>query len=356
MRSSALWVLCCTVAICSSVSTSSDVRKQDYGRCPISSKTIGQGPNTVIGSSSLQCAMECSKTEQCQSVAVCHGDDPGHVLCELRNDITQAQCSQSDIDSHACHLAYKTTTELVCENGGTPNGTKCFCPLPFAGRLCQRYMRDCTEGYENGHQDRHKGAYLIQPMTSPAPFLVKCEFDWGGMTFPLWRQVSGTSWSAVTWEQAKVGFGDDLNVEPDSKNFFVGLEKLHQILSQGLNNNQILSSYGNPWTNSGAYYHNFTVASEPTKYQLSYDNFYDYPRQPSLNGLDVSSGPVVFAAPGNDPNSCAETRGAPGWYGSNCSGHSMFADPPTWPVPGQGSPDLKEVLFVLVRTEPFWEE
>ncbi|XP_070175616.1 fibrinogen gamma chain-like [Littorina saxatilis] len=214
-------------------------------------------------------------------------------------------------------------------------------------------MRDCSEGYENGHQDGHKDVYLIQPMTSPAPFLVQCHFGWGGIIYPLWRVVSETPWSNVTWEQAKEGFGDDLSLRPGSTNFFIGLEKLHQILAQSVYNCQVLSKYGASWTTSTAFYDNFTVGHELSSYALSYGAFYDRLNTPSSNGLNGSS-PVVFATVGKDPHGCVGSRGAAGWYGSDCGGHSMFADPPTWPVPGQGSLQLSEVLVVLVRKGPFF--
>ncbi|KAK7108477.1 uncharacterized protein [Littorina saxatilis] len=356
------------------------VKHHGFVGCPIAKVVIEQGPDTMTGRSLLQCVMRCSQSDRCSSVTVCPSGETGHVRCQLRsNDTTRAPCLQGQTHN-SCHLVYRTsanskgeaeatptddsttstptTTELTCENGGTPNGTKCFCPLPFAGRHCQRYMRDCTEGYENGHQDGHQGVYLIQPMTSPSPFLVKCGFAFGGISFPLIRRVNadGTVWSAITWEQAKAGVGDDLNVQPSSNNFFTGLDTLHQILSQSqYYTNQIQSGYGTPWTITSAFYARFTVGPETTDYTLSYSNFYDRAATPSSNGLNGSS-PIVFSAPGHDPNGCAGSRGAPGWYGSDCSGHSMFADPPTWPVPGQGSPDLREVRFALVRKRLFLEE
>ncbi|KAK7102654.1 hypothetical protein V1264_020844 [Littorina saxatilis] len=236
-----------------------------------------------------------------------------------------------------------------CENGGTHNGTRCQCPLPFAGTHCQRYMKDCTEGFENGHQDRHQGIYLIQPMTSLNPFLVRCRFDWGGVTYPLSRRVRDTSWSSVTWTQAKDGLGDDLAVAPDSRNYFVGLDKLYQLLSQGSYVGLIASSYSTSFIGISAFFFNFTVGPESSGYRLTYDSFSTNAIKPALNGLNASS-PLLFSASGNDGNGCAEVRGAPGWYGSDCSGHSMFADPPTWPVPDQGTPVLNAIELALTRS------
>ncbi|XP_070193902.1 uncharacterized protein [Littorina saxatilis] len=178
---------------------------------------------------------------------------------------------------------------------------------------------------------------------------VRCRFDWGGVTYPLSRRVRDTSWSSVTWTQAKDGLGDDLAVAPDSRNYFVGLDKLYQLLSQGSYVGLIASSYSTSFIGISAFFFNFTVGPESSGYRLTYDSFSTNAIKPALNGLNASS-PLLFSASGNDGNGCAEVRGAPGWYGSDCSGHSMFADPPTWPVPDQGTPVLNAIELALTRS------
>ncbi|XP_070193903.1 angiopoietin-4-like [Littorina saxatilis] len=176
---------------------------------------------------------------------------------------------------------------------------------------------------------------------------------YGGRTYPLWRLVSGTSWSSATWTQVKDGFGDDLKVDPDP-NYFIGLDKLRQLLSQASYTTNIRCRYGSAWEGTAvANYHNFTLGPEASGYQLSYNGFLSYSTNPAEDGLQSGS---RFAAPGNDGNGCAGSRGAPGWYGPACSGHSMFADPPTWPVPVDGTVDLKQQLVALIRANPFIDD
>ncbi|XP_070193798.1 fibrinogen-like protein 1 [Littorina saxatilis] len=243
----------------------------------------------MTGRSLLQCVMRCSQSDRCSGVTVCPSGETGHVRCQLRSN---------------------DTTRAPCLQGQT-----------------------------------HNSCHLV--------YRVKCHMKWGGITFTLLRLASDTTWDDVSWAQAKAGFGDDLSVSPNSDNYFIGLNKLHQITVQGAYANQILSKYGNNLVS--AFYKKFTVGTEASNYQLSYERFYDKDFQPALNGLNDST-PLLFAASGNDPNGCAGSRGAPGWYGSDCSGHSMFADPPTWPVPGQGSKEVTWVKFNLVREGPFVDE
>ena len=51
------------------------------------------------------------------------------------------------------------------------------------------------------------------------------------------------------------------------------------------------------------------------------------------NGF-AAADPVVFCTQDRDTNNCAGTKGAPGWYGSDCNGYSLFVDIPKWPVGG----------------------
>ncbi|XP_070184150.1 angiopoietin-2-like [Littorina saxatilis] len=180
---------------------------------------------------------------------------------------------------------------------------------------------------------------------------------YGGLTYPLCRLVSGTSWSSATWTQVKDGFGDDLNVDPDPNKlkYFIGLDKLHQLLNQARYTFSIHCKYGSALEGTAvARYRNFTLGPEASGYQLSYNGPFLYDTtDPAEDGLQSGS---PFAAPGNDGNGCAGSRGAPGWYGPACSGHSMFADPPTWPVPVDGTVDLKQQLVALTRANPFIDD
>ncbi|KAK7102617.1 uncharacterized protein [Littorina saxatilis] len=332
------------------VKRGSTVQLHLYTTCPIPN-TIGQEPDTVIGRSELQCVMLCSQSEHCLGVRVC--GETGMVKCTMRNTSSPAQCLQPDRTPTHCRLVNRVSP---CEKGGTPNGHGCLCPLPFAGKYCQRYMRDCSEGYDNGNEGAPEGMYLIQPMTSPAPFPVVCLFTWGGITKAVWRFVAGTSWAATTWSQAKQGIGYNRSAVPDYTRVFVGLDHLHQLLNQSSYQNVIQSSYGSDWDNMKAFYTDFHVGPEPSGYELSYGTFYSYDEFPALNGLK-GQGPMLFAAPGGpDPYGCVAGGAPTGWYGgSHCAGHSVFADPPTWPSPDKGVQVVRMIQFSLVRKGPYIE-
>ena len=88
---------------------------------------------------------------------------------------------------------------------------------------------------------------------------VYCIFGWGGITRPLYRLSS--SITPNSWDEAKAGLGDDISSMPDASDaeFFIGLEKLHQITRQA-NYNQHIHIFYNNWADQGgAFYDNFTV-------------------------------------------------------------------------------------------------
>ena len=75
------------------------------------------------------------------------------------------------------------------------------------------------------------------------------------------------------------------------------------------------------------------------------------PSHPADNGLNATQ-PVVFCTQDRDTRGCATSRGAPGWYGADCSGYSMFGSNPTWPVFGVDV-EVVWMTWSLVRLSPF---
>nr|KAG5701720.1 hypothetical protein BaRGS_004322 [Batillaria attramentaria] len=143
---------------------------------------------------------------------------------------------------------------------------------------------DCTEVFDNGYQaSAYNGAYDIQPITAPASFKVYCNFQYGyGITYALRRQTFAYD---PSWEDAKLPAGEDLSVNPSSRNFFIGLENLRHLVTQADYTNLIFMGYpgGNRWgwTN----YHNFSVGPSSTDYVITYDDFTFNPTYPADNGL-----------------------------------------------------------------------
>ncbi|KAK7094824.1 uncharacterized protein [Littorina saxatilis] len=238
--------------------------------------------------------------------------------------------------------AEATTTELVCQNGGTPNGDHCNCTIEYGGRSCHRRIRDCSELYERGFIGPEDVTYMIQPVGTPAPYPVWCQFRWGGVTYLLQRtDTSNFNKNYITLRDQGIG------TDPLSLNYFAGLEKLHQFTFQAdyqLNFN----------VRKSLNYWNFTIGPEATAYVIGYDQ-YD-PKLPYIDGLAFSP-PMKFSADGFDTNGCYTARGVPGWYGTDCSGYSFFTDGPFyWKYNASTTSALTKLRMQFVRSSPFYDE
>lgn len=187
------------------------------------------------------------------------------------------------------------------------------------------------------------------------PLQVTCIFLWGGITYPFHRKYSPSDpWSTKSWTEVKNGFGTSPAGIPDKENFFIGLDRLHELLSQALYTNHIFSTYnGNQL--ASAFYRNFTVGPESLGYELKYSDFF-WRDNPSDDGLLVNAGPIMFSTMDHNTNGCASLRGSAGWYGSgDCRGFSMFADPVLWPVNSVRWP-VETMRFKLSRWSKFCAE
>ncbi|KAK7094731.1 hypothetical protein V1264_006241 [Littorina saxatilis] len=240
-----------------------------------------------------------------------------------------------------------TTTEIVCQNGGTPNGSRCHCPIQYGGRTCHRLIRDCSEPfYNHGYRTEVATLYNIQPQTAPCPFEVQCIFKWGGVV-TVFRRGQGSNFDK-NWEEYKEGFGD-----PDSGNFFVGLENLHHLLKQAKFELNIWIENVD-MKNGGAFYENVTVGSESESYALSYDIFQDYRDFDADDGFSASV-PMSFSARDNDVNQCYNQSGNAGWYTPNCAGFGgVFSDGYfDWPFLGNAV-EVSSMSFSFVRASPLY--
>ncbi|KAL8612764.1 hypothetical protein ACOMHN_033435 [Nucella lapillus] len=201
---------------------------------------------------------------------------------------------------------------------------------------------DCTEAYDLGHRKNDYQILMIQPITSPAAFSVRCRLQWGGVTYPIKRSVStSVPWIDVTWNQIKSGFSTST-----SDDFFIGLDKVHQILSQAKYQLQVFSMY-NVWgSQAQAYYENFTLGPDSSGYELRYDSFAWLYNQAD-NGLDGVL-PKKFCTKDHGGCMCGKW----GWLGSDCKGFDLLRDPPLWPV-GGSLRELNGFEFCLVRTAPY---
>ena len=63
--------------------------------------------------------------------------------------------------------------------------------------------------------------------------------------------------------------------------------------------------------------------------------------------------PAVFCTQDRDTGSCAQYRGAPGWYGAACDGYSLFADNVVLPIYGTNQ-TTSQGKFLLERVNPVY--
>ncbi|KAK7095010.1 hypothetical protein V1264_006476 [Littorina saxatilis] len=173
-----------------------------YHVCQAPALGIQSSPNVLRSRSALECGRQCSQSAQCRGVTVCpdRGVDGG-VLCEIKEVMPNVLCSHDNQPDEGCYFMKKLnklssslqqddeqtssfttpetgpdTTTYACQNGGTFNGTRCWCPLPYAGETCHRLMRDCSEAaVEQGYRQTmpgQDGVYDIQPVNSAHSFKV----------------------------------------------------------------------------------------------------------------------------------------------------------------------------------------
>ena len=187
------------------------------------------------------------------------------------------------------------------------------------------------------------------------PLQVTCLFLWGGITYPFHRKYSPSNpWSTKSWMEVKNGFGTSPTSILDKESFFIGLDRLHELVSQAPYTNHIFSIY-NSHQFASAFYKNFTIGPESSGYELKYSAFF-WRDNPSDDGLLVNAGPTVFSTTDHDTNGCATLRRSAGWYGSgDCKGFSTFADPMQWPV-NHMIWTVQTMRFKLSRRTKFYTE
>ncbi|KAK7496625.1 hypothetical protein BaRGS_00012032 [Batillaria attramentaria] len=352
-----------------SVTEAGKITTDKFSRCPRSLQFDGQLLGLISGRSALDCVARCSQISGCLGINVCPSGIDKEVKCSFISEYHPGGCDNLTVASSSqCFFMQKPeppeetttttptteattaeaeTTELVCQNGGSPNVDRCDCTPQYSGRKCERLVRDCSEVYENGHtESSNDGIYDIQPITAPAPFQVSCEFAYDvGITYAYFRTQSSDF--NKNWAELRDGFGDPANRNA----FFTGLENMHHLLSQGGYELHIYFWHGG--SAGSAFYDNFTIASEAEFYRLSYDQFRPSGARPADDGFDLSQ-PVLFSAWGNDHNNCASTSDHSGWFGVGCtSRNGLFAYTLQWPVPGSGMTDVDGLEFNLVRMTPF---
>nr|AJA37878.1 fibrinogen-related protein [Littorina littorea] len=366
LLSAMLWI---TLGLASGrLFASAETKEEQYTICPERLVTNDK-LRTLVGRSPLDCIQMCTLAETCSGVSICYSGDHEQVTCSLSEDVQTAGCDDlNSVASPSCHLVKKdsrieemtpeaeqttqpiqepTTTEIVCQNGGTPNGDKCDCPEEYAGRTCHRFIRDCSEPFENGHTSTDYNTYTIQPASAPGPFQVKCRFRAGGETQPLRRR--GSTDFCQDWATCKAPYNMQ-NLPSDDPEYFIGLENLHHLLNQAEYKLRVymLVMNGTAYVPKTMHYTNFSVDAESSSFAVTHDGF----DCTNCDADDAFSGslPVVFVSDGHDVNGCSAQRGGKsGWFESGCKGSDLFSNGLFyWPVNGTDT-DVRLIEFVFTR-------
>lgn len=153
----------------------------------------------------------------------------------------------------------------------------------------------------------------IQLDAKTDPFFVFCDQNTrgGGWTLIANRKDGSEDFNR-TWLDYKIGFG------PLSGEFFIGLEKLHQITNS--EDYELLVEMRNAnHIESYATYNCFRIASETEQYRL--DELGKY-RGDAGDGLRQHLGKKFSThdkASGESPTNCALKQSGAFWYGSTCN-------------------------------------
>ncbi|PVD21991.1 hypothetical protein C0Q70_17794 [Pomacea canaliculata] len=261
-----------------------------FSRCPVGHVYNPPELTFFAGYSGVHCAVLCSQTAQCRAVSVCPGDSRTRGGGGSRG----VRC--------ALHMGQQVQSCDALDAAPSPS---CF------------YMKkvDCTEAFSNGYtNDSLSDVYWIQPLLAPAPFLIHCGLNNGGVSHPL----KMTSWvnPNLTWQELKSG--NNLTNYPH--NYFIGLENLYYLVSQADYTNHMYFMFNNYQGWASSFYHRFTIGPESKNYSLSYTTHDTLPDHPSDNNLMSSP---VFCTVDHCPTTCAQQMNSSGWYNSSCSGLTL---------------------------------
>ena len=99
-----------------------------------------------------------------------------------------------------------------------------------------------------------------------------CRFKWDGVSLVMVRTPATTPVIDfdLTWSQLKAGVMGDLQSDPNSQNYFIGLENLHTLLSQADYRLHLSMWSDAAGAAAGNYYENFHIGDEASSYALSY--------------------------------------------------------------------------------------
>ncbi|XP_046368773.2 angiopoietin-4-like [Haliotis rufescens] len=237
----------------------------------------------------------------------------------------------------------KTYPPPPCENGGYWSDSRkvsCICPYSFAGRYCQRYWYDCSEGFRNGATGT--GVFTIEPNTSSPPFEVFCHMTFGGRTY-FQKQHYGINFNRK-WRDYREGFGEV------TRDHWLGLEKIKAISDRVIC--QLIVHLTYPccpkWRQIN--FKNFKLTDETDGYRMTFSEYNASTTSPKnkLNDTMTELKGAKFSTydRDNDDNptgSCPQIHGS-GWWFKDCT--RCNPNGRLKPVPVNVSGDPEELFWV----------
>ncbi|XP_071836582.1 microfibril-associated glycoprotein 4-like [Apostichopus japonicus] len=243
-----------------------------YGTC--SCKATCEDPNGKSG-----CNRDCLGTEGCTCPAGffmqrsdCISErECGCFVAEANLVIPNGETSVNDDCTQKCSCNnnqlicedYRCSTNALCDVKNEVR--QCYCNEGYEGdgETCESLYTDCQDVYDAGH--RQDGVYTIMPTGWPSsPFNVTCKMENGGGWTVFQRRTDGSTSFYQNWTAYKDGFGD-------SRNFWLGNEKLHYLTNQRIYKLRfdITTSNGNDEYADYAEYTKFQIESESNNYTMN---------------------------------------------------------------------------------------
>ncbi|KAK6180807.1 hypothetical protein SNE40_008793 [Patella caerulea] len=258
--------------------------------------------NTMISRGILECAALCDLDYKCLSFQ--YGDNQ----CQMNDQMVGSNCSRM-VDNPSFQYYQK-----VCQNGGAVVTSFCLCINSYVGTYCERFMRDCAEGFSSPHEYTTDGIYTIYPVLSPTSFQVYCEMKSNGGRTMFQHHQSSSFYFNRTWQEYKDGFGSL------ASDHWLGLDKMYYLT----NSRNYTAVFYMKLANSTSYHHyfdGFVVENEVEGYQMTFS--FAHPH--SINTLGDSLTEVknqYFSTYDNDNDNssrnCALDMRS-GWWYNDCA-------------------------------------
>ncbi|XP_068158655.1 microfibril-associated glycoprotein 4 isoform X2 [Drosophila tropicalis] len=167
-------------------------------------------------------------------------------------------------------------------------------------------------------QKQQHGVVRIRPRANVEPFFVFCEqkIRGGGWTVVL-NRYDGSEDFNRKWTDYKIGFG------PLTNEFFIGLEKLHQLSSS--DNYELLVQLQNRKQELRyAVYDHFSIGSESEQYRLNVLGKYQGDAGDALRQHMNKKFSTHDMDNDESDGNCAAAQSAAFWYGNSCTLSNPF--------------------------------